>query len=224
MSIEVEILHSSAEARRELVAAAAQLSELGLSPGSSGNVSARDGDVIVMTPTGSDLGDLDPDELSILGMDGVPLAGPKVSKEFPLHRSMYLRNPEHRAVVHLHSSNGAAVSCLEPWSAESAIPPLTPYFVMRVGQVPLIPYAEPGDASQAEAIGALGLPFRAVLLQNHGIVVAGTSMATAVESAIELEEVCKLFLLMGSRPAHLLSDDEVARLATRYASPWTHRT
>lgn len=122
--------------RTELAAAGARLAALGLSPGSSGNLSVRIDDHILITPTGADLAHVDPDGLSVLAPDGTHLDGPRPSKEFPLHSAFYRRDPATRAVVHLHARHATAVSCLDPWSARSAVPPLTPYFVMRVGQTP----------------------------------------------------------------------------------------
>ncbi|MDQ1607985.1 MAG: 3-dehydro-4-phosphotetronate decarboxylase [Microbacteriaceae bacterium] len=205
----------------DLVAAGRRLAGLGLSPGSSGNISVRVGDTIVMSPTGSDLAALDAAQLSVLDFEGNLLSGPKASKEYPFHRAMYRRSEDTGAIVHLHSTNAVGVSCLEPWSTMSAIPPITPYFVMRVGQTPLIPYAAPGDSSQAGIIENLDFPFGAVLLQNHGSITSGATMATAVEAAIELEEACKLVLLLGEKPARYLSSQEALTLASTYASSWT---
>jgi 3-dehydro-4-phosphotetronate decarboxylase len=207
--------------RDEIVVAGRQLADAGLSPGSSGNISVRDGDRIIMTPTGSDMGTLDADAMSVLSLAGELLDGPKASKEFPFHRAMYRRDSAVRAVVHVHSPHAAAMSCTAPWHPFSALPPLTPYFVMRVGQTPLIPYASPGDAGQADRIEALPFPFRAVLLQNHGSVTAAASMAAAVDAAVELEEVSRLLLLLGDRPLQLLPEGEPGRLAERYDSVWT---
>ncbi|MBK1787733.1 class II aldolase/adducin family protein [Prauserella cavernicola] len=206
--------------RTELVEAAARLAALGLSPGSSGNVSLREGDTIAMSPTGADLAALDPARLSVLDDDGTLLDGPRASKEFPLHRAFYRRDPEFAAIVHLHSAHASAVSCLEAWSPRSALPPITPYFVMRVGQTPLVPYADPGDPAQAGQLEALALPFRAALLANHGLVVAGRTVAEALDAAIELEEACKLLLLLGDRPIRTLGESDALRLAERYGSPW----
>ncbi|MEU8624541.1 class II aldolase/adducin family protein [Streptomyces sp. NPDC048669] len=207
--------------RSELAAAGAHLAALGLSPGSSGNLSVREGPYVYLTPTGTDLSRIDPAGLSILDPAGAHLDGPKPSKEFPLHTAFYRRDPAARAVVHLHSRHATAVSCLPAWSEHSAIPPLTPYFVMRVGQTPLLPYAAPGDSGQAERMEALPFPFRAALLQNHGPVTAGHSVSAAVDAAVELEEVSALLLALGDRTPRLLTPEEIAPLAEKYASPWT---
>ena len=207
-------------AARELAAAGARLARLGLSPGSSGNLSVRDGDRILITPTGADLAALDPAALSVLALDGAHLAGPRPSKEFPLHRAFYRREATTHAVVHLHARQATALSCLPPWTARSAVPPLTPYFVMRVGQTPLIPYAEPGDAGQAARMERLPFGFRAALLENHGPVTAGTSLAGAVDAAVELEEVAGLLLLLGARTPRLLAPHEARALAERYGTDW----
>ncbi|XVV33257.1 class II aldolase/adducin family protein [Streptomyces sp. CA-100214] len=204
----------------ELVAAAAHLAGLGLSPGSSGNVSVRDGDRVLTTPTGADLAALDPQGLSVLDLGGRHLDGPAPSKEYPLHLAFYRREHATRAVVHLHSRHAAAASCRSPWSERSALPPLTPYFVMRVGQIPLLPYAPPGDPAQAAGLERIAFPCRAALLQNHGPVVAGTSLRAATEAAIEVEEACALHLLLGDQPVRLLTPEEATALATKYGTYW----
>ncbi|MFF5563064.1 class II aldolase/adducin family protein [Streptomyces sp. NPDC012623] len=212
------------DARSELVAAGRELSAAGLSPGASGNLSVRVGDRIYMTPTGARLEALDPEQLAVLDARA-PLheghtAGPPPSKEFPLHRAFYRRDPATRAVVHLHSAHAAACSCLPAWSRRSALAPLTPYFVMRVGQTPLVPYAAPGDLDQARRLEALGFPFRAALLQNHGPITAGTTLARAVDAAVELEEVARLTLLLKDTAPRLLTTEEATALAHRYGSSW----
>ncbi|MBU6535015.1 class II aldolase/adducin family protein [Streptomyces sp. NPDC057245] len=205
----------------ELVATAAHLAGLGLSPGSSGNVSARDGDRVLVTPTGTDLAALDPGSLSVLDLDGNHLDGPAPSKEYPLHLAFYRREHATRAVVHLHSRHAAALSCRRaPWSGRSALPPITPYFVMRVGQIPMLPYAPPGDPAQASDLELLAFPCRAALLQNHGPVVAGTSLRAAAEAAIEVEEASALLLLLGEQPVRHLAPEEATALARKYGTYW----
>jgi ribulose-5-phosphate 4-epimerase/fuculose-1-phosphate aldolase len=214
-----EIAHAAA--RSDLVAAAARLAEAGMSPGSSGNISVREGDRIIMSPTGCDLSRLDAERLSVLDFDGNLLDGPKPSKEYPFHRAFYRRDSSFRAVVHLHSRSATAYSCIDTPSASSAVPPVTPYFVMRVGQTPSIRYRDPGDPAQADDIEALPFPFRAALLQNHGLVTAGVDLSDAVETAFELEQTCAVLLALGVHPPRLLDDETVRRLADRYGTPWS---
>lgn len=206
--------------RQDLVRAGARLQRLGLSPGASGNLSVRVEDRVLITPTGCELGDLDPGALTVLDLDGAHVEGPRPSKEFPLHTAFYRRDPDTTAVVHLHSRSATAVSCRPAWSERSAVPPLTPYFVMRVGQTPLIPYAAPGDPGQAAAMEAMPFPFRAALLANHGPVTAGRGLAAAVDAAIELEEVCALLLLLSGSELRLLQPHEIAGLTARHGSDW----
>jgi 3-dehydro-4-phosphotetronate decarboxylase len=212
---------ASAGQREALVSAGRSLTANGLSRGSSGNISVRDGDRLLMSPTGSDLGCLDAESFSVLDFDGKLQAGPPPSKEFPFHRAFYRRDGATNAVVHVHSPAAMAVSCLEPWSEWSALPPLTPYFLMRVGQTPLVPYADPGDPSQADWIEAIPYPLHAVLLQNHGAITVGRDLPEAVDSAIELEQACETLLRTAALPQRLLDDETAVRLAAKYGRHWT---
>ena len=195
-----------ATAAHELVEAGRRVTELGLSAGSSGNLSVRVGDRVLMSPTGAALDALAPDALSELRLDGGVIGGPPASKEFPFHTAFYRRDAATRAVVHLHSPHATAVSLLAPWHERSAVRPLTPYFVMRVGQTPLVPYAPPGDARQADLIEALPFRFRAVLLQNHGPVTSGRSLAAVriykelTDRGLDEREVRALLVRAGFEP------------------------
>ncbi|GAB6904130.1 class II aldolase/adducin family protein [Kineosporia succinea] len=206
--------------RDALVEAGRHLVSLGLSPGTSGNISVRVGDRMIITPTNESMGELDPSRLAVLSLSGEHLEGPRPSKEFTLHRAFYRRLPEAGAVVHLHSVHAVAAACLPPWSAASAVAPITPYFVMRVGQTPLISYAPPGDSAQADELEALDVPCRAALLANHGSVVAADDLGAAVNAAVELEEACKLSLLTAGRPVSLLTHEQAVSLAAKYGSFW----
>ena len=208
-------------AGRLLVAAGRALVAAGLSPGSSGNVSVRDGDRLLMTGTGTQLGDLAPDDLSVLDLAGAHLGGPAPSKEVALHLAMYAKDPAHTAVVHVHSPSAVALSCLEPWSAHSAVPPLTPYALMRVGQVPLLPFVAPGDPAMGALVGDSPLPFRAALLSNHGAVVSGEDLDRAVQSTIELEEACRIALLTQGAARRLIAPDQVRAITAAWGMPWT---
>lgn len=221
MSAAVDALTGeSARLLEDLAEGARHLAGLGLSPGSSGNVSARIGDHIYISPTGIGMADLDADGLSIVSLAGEVLNGPKPSKEYPLHVAMYQRIPSARAVVHTHSPFCVAASLLEPWSTRSALPPVTPYFVMRVGQVPLLPYAHPGSDALAQWIADADGGFGSVLLRNHGSVTSGTSIAKAVDAAIELEQAARLAVTLAGQDYAVLSDVEARELAERHGSVW----
>lgn len=205
-----------------LAEAGTKLASLGLSPGSSGNLSVRSDAGLRMTPTGASLDALHGIELTELDADGRWLRGGTPSKEVPLHLGFYRRDAAFRAVVHLHSPYATTLSCLPPWSERSAVAPISPYFVMRVGQTPLLPYRAPGHAGLGADVEGVPFAIRAVLLQNHGQVVAAPTLDGALELAIELEEACRLQLsLAGLRP-HLLGPDEIAELTERSGAPWGH--
>lgn len=205
----------------QLIDAGRRLVASGLSPGSSGNISARDGDRIFVTGTGVSLGELASTDFAVVSISGEYLGGARASKETPLHVGFYRRDEEHQAVVHLHSPQAVAMSCRVPWAENSAIPPLTPYFVMRVGQTPLLPYRHPGDEALGEDIHSAPWPLRAALLANHGSVVAGTSVHDAVDRAEELEEACRIALITDGAPRRELTVQQVRELADRWESPWT---
>lgn len=177
----------------------------GLTFGSSGNISARTDDGgWLMTPTGSSLGELDPARISKLDPDGRCVAGDPPTKESFLHQVMYAERAGSRAVVHLHSTHSVAVSILADVDPRDVLPPLTAYYVMRVGRLPLVPYFAPGDTSLAEAVRPLAGKHHAVLLANHGPVVAGRDLEAAVYAIEELEETARLALLTrGANPVGL---------------------
>ncbi|WP_435109672.1 class II aldolase/adducin family protein [Nocardiopsis synnemataformans] len=208
------------EAARELCAAGRRAVDLGLSPGASGNVSARAGGLTLMSPTGVSLRDLDPEDLSVLDEAGEHVAGPPPSKEFPLHLAMYRRVVDAGAVVHLHSPHACAASCLPAWSEASALPPVTPYLVMRVGQAPLVPYAAPGSDRLADNLSSLPGRFRAALLANHGSIVAAAGPAAALDGAIELEEASRIVVSLRGSEFSVLSPEDVRELTGRYGTDW----
>jgi ribulose-5-phosphate 4-epimerase/fuculose-1-phosphate aldolase len=184
------------------------LFERGLTPGTSGNISVRleDGGSL-LTPTNASLGFLDPARLSRLDACGRLVEGDAPTKEIPLHAAFYETRHSAGAVVHLHSTHSVAVSMLPDLDPSAAIPNLTAYYVMRVGDTALVPYHRPGDPAVAHAIRGLAGRHSAVLLANHGPVVAGASLDSAVAAIEELEETAKLFLLLrGLNPRHLSAD------------------
>jgi len=194
------------------------LYERGYAHGSSGNLSVRVADGILVTPTGSSLGRLDPARISKVAPDGRVLSGDPPSKEAFLHLAVYARRPAAGAIVHLHCTCAVAVSCLVHDDPRNVLPPLTAYHVMRVGALPLVAYFAPGDRALAEAVGELAARHRAVLLANHGPVVAGASLDDAVDSAEELEQTARLSLLLAGRATAPLSAAQVAALEAKFPS------
>jgi 3-dehydro-4-phosphotetronate decarboxylase len=200
------------ELRQAIVVQARSLFDRGLSPGTSGNLSVRTLDGWLMTPTGSSFGTLDPARISRLDSQGVHVDGDPPTKEYPLHLAMYDERPDARAIVHLHSTHAVAVSCLADLDPDDALPPLTPYYVMRVGRLPLVPYARPGAESLADGVRARARESHALLLANHGPIVAGTSLDAAASAIEEIEETAKLVLLLGGLRARKLSAEELDEL------------
>jgi len=203
--------------RDEICRVGASLFDRGLTAGSSGNISVRlaDGGWL-MTPTNISLGALDPARLSRLDAKGQLMSGDQPTKEAFLHLSMYGERKDAAAVIHLHSSHATAVSILRDVDPNDVLPALTAYYVMRVGRLPLVPYFAPGDPDLAHAVRALASNHHAVLLANHGPVVAGTSLANAQYATEELEETAKLFLLLQNQALRLLTPEQVADLRRRF--------
>lgn len=209
--------HAEENRQREQIAAFGRsLFDRGLTAGSSGNLSARVDDGWLLTPTNASLGRLDPAAISKLDWDGRLLSGEPPSKEALLHRAMYQRRAGAGAIVHLHSTHSAAVSCMCGLQQDDCIPPLTPYFVMKIGRLPLVPYHRPGDPALAGAIGALAGRHSAVLLANHGPVVSGATLEAAVYAAEELEETAKLFLLLRETPVRPLDAAQIEELKSTF--------
>ncbi|HEY1934832.1 MAG TPA: aldolase [Acetobacteraceae bacterium] len=199
------------QTRDLLVELAASLFMRGFSVGSAGNISARldDGGYLI-TPTNSSLGRLDPARLSRLDADFRHIGGDKPSKEVFMHRAFYRARGDSGAVVHLHSTQATAVACLPDVDRDNPIPPLTPYFVMRVGRrMPIVTYFRPGDPAMEPAIHDAAGDARAVLLANHGPVVSGKTLTDAVYAAEELEEAAKLYLMLRGASPRLLMPAQV---------------
>jgi len=199
-------------ARDEICRIGASIFERGLTAGSSGNISMRVEGGWLMTPTNASLGRLDPVRLSWLGDDGKLLSGDAPTKESFLHRVMYEERSDTGAVVHLHSTHSVAVSCLAELDPHDVLPPITAYYVMRVGRLPLVPYFKPGDLALAEAVRGFAGKHHAVLLANHGPVVAGSSLDAAVNAIEELEETARLYLLLRGAKTRFLTPDQVKEL------------
>jgi len=189
------------------------LFERGLTPGASGNISVRlDDGGWLCTPTDASLGFLDPARIARLDRNRTLLSGDKPTKEIPLHDALYDTRPDAGAVVHLHSTHAVALSTLPDLDPAEALPPITPYVVMRVGKLALIPYHMPGDPAVATAIRGLAGRHSAVLLANHGPVVAARKLDAAVFAIEELEETAKLVLLLRNLNPRILTSDQIAAL------------
>lgn len=209
------------DARAEIVQWSTWLAERGLVHGATGNISVRVEDLVYLTPTGSSLAALDPAALSVITLDGRHLSGDTATKEASFHLAFHRRSSTRTsAVVHTHSEASAAASCVEPWSEHGALPPVTAYLVMKVGQTPLIPYAKPGNDTQAEIIEALPEGIVSALLANHGPITTAPTLAHAVERLVELEESARLVATIGERRLRPLSPAEVAELTSAYGTRW----
>jgi 3-dehydro-4-phosphotetronate decarboxylase len=202
--------------REQICATAKSMFDRGLTHGSTGNISVRLDDGWLLTPTGSSLGLLDPAKLSKLAWDGTLISGDAPSKENFLHLAMYQERPGNGAVVHLHATHSVAVSLLEDLDPADVLPPLTAYYVMRIGTLPLAPYFAPGDLKLADAVRRFAGKHHALLLANHGPVVGGSSLAAAADAAEELEATAKLFLLLQGRRIRKLTQAQVAELQAKY--------
>lgn len=206
-------------AAERIVALCRSLFERGYSVGGAGNVSVRDAaGGFLVTPTGSSLGRLTVEALARVGADGEPLPGPKPSKEFTFHRALYEVRPEAGAIVHLHSTWLTALSCLKDLPQENALRPFTPYYVMRIGSMPVIPYSRPGSPRIGEALAAAALAStaQAFLLASHGVVVLGRDIDDAVNNAEELEETAKLHFILKDHDRHWLTDAQIAERGGGY--------
>ncbi len=203
---------SDAKAREAICETGASIFNRGLTAGSSGNISMRVEGGWLMTPTNASLGRLDPARLSMLDERGILVSGDAPTKESFLHRVMYEERHDTGAVVHLHSTHSVAVSCLAKIDKHDVLPPITAYYVMRVGRLPLVPYFKPGDMDLAEAVRGFAGKHHAVLLANHGPVVAGSSLDAAVNAIEELEETAKLYLLLRGAKTRFLTKKQVRDL------------
>jgi len=204
---------AEAKLREDICRFARSLFERGLTPGSSGNISVRlpDGGWLV-TPTNASLGFLDPARLSRLGADGKLVSGDAPTKEVPLHSALYQTRGPAQAVVHLHSTHSVALSMLPEIDPRAALPPMTPYYLMKCGHTALVPYYRPGDPAVADAIKGLAGKYSSVLLANHGPVVSGDTLEAAVYAIEELEETAKLYLLLRGLNPRYLSPEQVKDL------------
>ena len=209
---------SEAKLREEICYFGKSLFDRGLTFGSAGNISVRVADGWLMTPTNSCLGRLDPARLSKVDECGQLVSGDQATKEYFLHLSMYAQRPNAGAIVHLHSTHSVAVSVLADLDPEQPIPPITAYYVMKIGQLALVPYYAPGDVALAEAVREVAGRHHAVLLANHGPVVAGKDLETAIYATEELEETAKLYLMLRGEKTRLLTAEQIGQLQQKHPS------
>ncbi len=205
--------------REQICLLGKSLFDRGLTMGSSGNISVRLDEGWLMTPTNACLGRLDPAHLTRLDAAGRHIDGDAPTKEQFLHTAMYEERPQSGAIVHLHSTHSVAVSCLPDVDPHNCIPPLTAYYIMRVGKLPLVPYHMPGDPAVGDAVRGLAGQHSAVLLANHGPIVAGKNLEAAVYATEELEETAKLYLLLHGHNPRTLNADQIAALEERWGRP-----
>src|ERR1700736_2912681 len=208
---------SETKIREEICRLGHSLFERGLTPGSSGNISVKldDGGTIV-TPTNASLGFLNPARLSRLAPDGRLISGDAPTKEVPLHSALYQTRGPARGVAQLHSTHSVALSMLPEVDPRAALPPMTPYYLMKCGATALVPYYRPGDPAVADAIKGLAGKYSSVLLANHGPVVAGDTLEAAVFAMEELEETAKLYLLLRGLNPRYLTPAQVVDLAKTF--------
>jgi len=224
MTIALNLRQAEAAAREEICATGASLYARGYTVGTAGNISARLDDGWLVTPTDACLGRLDPARIAKVDLDGRPVSGDKPSKTLALHRAIYDASPTSRGIVHTHSTHLVALTLAGPdaggvWRDDDVLPPITPYYVMKVGHVPLIRYRRPGEPGVAQEVAALAANVRAVLLERLGPVVWERSVSHAAYALEELEETARLWLMTTPRPAPL---DEAAidELRRTFGARW----
>lgn len=204
----------SNDVRRQVERVAHSIHRRGLTHGRTGNLAVRDGEHILVTPTGVNLGEVEAGELSVLDSTGRHLDGPRPTKEAFLHVAMLRIRPDANAVVHTHSLYSAALSCLDGLDPESVLPPLTAYYGMRVGKLRLLPYYAPGDPDATAAVEDAARVGHALLLRNHGPVVAGADLDSALDALEELEHTAQVYFVTRGLPTSALTEEQLAALNT----------
>lgn len=224
MTVALNLQQAENAAREEICATGASLYARGYTVGTAGNISARLDDGWLITPTDACLGRLDPARIAKVDLDGQPVSGDKPSKTLALHRAIYAASPTSRGIVHTHSTHLVALT-LTPaeaggvWRDDDVLPPITPYYVMKVGHVPLIRYRRPGDSRVAHEVSALAANVRAVLLERLGPVVWERSVSHASYALEELEETARLWLMTTPRP-HPLDESALDELRQAFGARW----
>ncbi|HIF76737.1 MAG: aldolase [Sulfitobacter sp.] len=207
--------------REQICLLAKSMFDRGLTGGSTGNISARteDGGLLV-SPTGTSFGRLDPARLSHFDASGRLIDGDPPTKEMPLHAAFYETRSTAGAVVHLHTCHSVAWSMMPDVDADNFLPPMTPYAIMKLGRVKLLPFYRPGDPAMGEAVRGLAGKRSAVMLANHGPVVAGKDVEAACNAIEELEDTARLAMLMHGIPARMLDAAQVRDLVTHFDIEW----
>ena len=207
--------------REQMCLLAKSMFDRGLTGGSTGNISARteEGGLLV-SPTGTSFGRLDPARLSLFNADGVLIDGDKPTKEMPLHSAFYDTRSTAGAVVHLHSCHSVAWSMMPEVDEDNFLPPLTPYSIMKLGRVKLLPFFLPGDPAMGSAVRGLAGKRSAVMLANHGPVVAGKDVEAACNAIEELEDTARLAMLLRGVDARMLSAQQVQTVVDKFNVEW----
>ena len=212
---------SEAQQREQICLLAKSLFDRGLTHGSTGNISARTADGgLLVSPTGTSFGRLDPARLSRFDPKGNLIDGDPPTKEMPLHSAFYETRSTAGAVVHLHSCHSVAWSMMPDANEDDFLPPLTPYAIMKLGRVKLLPFFLPGDPAMGEAVRGLAGKRSAVMLANHGPVVAGKDVEAACNAIEELEETARLAILLQDRNPRMLTDAQVSAVVTKFDIDW----
>ena len=212
---------NESQLREHICLLAKSLFDRGLTGGSTGNISARTADGgLLVSPTGSSFGRLDPGRLSCFDSAGTLIDGDKPTKEMPLHSAFYDTRSTAGAVVHLHSCHSVALSMMPDADEDSFLPPLTPYGIMKLGRVKLLPFFLPGDPAMGHAVRSLAGKRSAVMLANHGPVVAGKDVEAACNAIEELEDTARLAMLTRGMNPRMLADEDVVKLVDKFDVEW----
>jgi ribulose-5-phosphate 4-epimerase/fuculose-1-phosphate aldolase len=207
--------------REQICLLAKSMFDRGLTGGSTGNISARTADGgLLVSPTGTSFGRLDPARLSHFDAQGKLVGGDPPTKEMPLHAAFYDTRSTAGAVVHLHACHSVAWSMMPDVDTDNFLPPMTPYAIMKLGRVKLLPFYRPGDPAMGNAVRGLAGKRSAVMLANHGPVVAGKDVEAACNAIEELEDTARLAMLMRGFPARMLDDTQVRDLVTHFDIEW----
>lgn len=214
-------MSADANLREQICLLAKSMFERGLTGGSTGNISARTSDGgLLVSPIGTSFGRLDPARLSYFDAQGTLISGDKPTKEMPLHSAFYETRSSAGAVVHLHSCHSVALSMMPDVNEDNFLPPLTPYAIMKLGKVKLLPFFMPGDVAMGEAVRGLAGKRSAVMLANHGPVVAGKDVEAACNAIEELEDTARLAMMTRHMNVRALNDDQVKALVTKFDVEW----